>query len=81
MQHALAPLYRGASEIPMNASIALTHQATSLKRLSWITFVMLLAVFAGGCMTQEAESDQNWRRYNPEWRSPTPPDPRPQWQL
>ena len=42
-------------------------------------WVVLLATMTSGCMSWQAESDQNWKQYNPDWKSPTPPDPRPQW--
>jgi len=40
-----------------------------------------LAALAGGCVRWSEQSDRDWKQYNPEWKSPTPPDPRPQWGL
>jgi hypothetical protein len=43
--------------------------------------VVLLAGLAGGCVSvsEEAQSDAQWKQYNPEWKSPTPPDPHAKW--
>jgi hypothetical protein len=38
-----------------------------------------LAALTGGCVRWSEQSDRDWKQYNPEWKSPTPPDPRPQW--
>ena len=40
---------------------------------------LILTSLLSGCMSPEAESDWHWKRMNPEWRSPVPPDGRPQW--
>jgi hypothetical protein len=41
--------------------------------------LVLLATIASGCMSWRAESDQNWKQYNRDWKSPVPEDGRPQW--
>jgi hypothetical protein len=48
--------------------------------------LVLLASLASGCadmfdVSERAKSDYQWRQYNPNWQSPTPQDPRPQWSI
>ena len=37
--------------------------------------LLLLGSLAGGCMTEQAQSDQQWKRYNPNWERPGPAEP------
>jgi hypothetical protein len=40
--------------------------------------LIVIALLASGCVTPltfEQESDWRWKQYNPEYRSPWPPDP------
>jgi len=48
--------------------------------------LVVLGSLATGCadmfdVSQNAQSDNQWRQYNPGWKSPTPEDPRPAWSI
>jgi len=68
-----------AKESTMKISSACTRWLILRKLGSLSVWVVLLATVASGCKSWQAESDQNWKQYNPDWKSPTPEDPRPQW--
>ena len=45
-----------------------------------IVLLLFALPFVNGCvMTPRAQSDSDWQRMNPNYRSPIEPDPRPQW--
>jgi hypothetical protein len=41
--------------------------------------LLLLAAVASGCLSSRAQSDLDWKQYNPTYKSPLPDDGRPQW--
>ena len=36
---------------------------------------LLLGGLASGCMTDQAQSDLQWKQYNPSWERPGPEEP------
>ena len=64
-----------AAETGMSMLIHWMKWQVPKKRACLYMQLALLAVAVGGCMTREAESDLQWKQYNPNWKSPTPEDP------
>jgi hypothetical protein len=56
---------------------AMKHLSNHLVSL----LLILLFCLVGGCVSEQAQSDWQWKQANPGWQSPTPQDPRPQWDV